>query len=108
MINFHGYLSSCVGPVVDIQVCPSAFLREKIFGHHIVESGVTKIGEGIFRPCVLDSCGIIRPTLHLRNGPIVSHYQGVLTSFLYTSLTSSSPPVSLLALIPGFISTFRL
>ena len=100
-------MSSCVGPVVDVQVSYSVFLREKTLGCHLVESGCTSIGEGLFRPCVLDSCGTIRPTLHLRNGPVVSYCQDTIAALLYTSLSNPSLSTGMLALIPGSLSPFR-
>lgn len=73
----HGYIASCLGPVVDIQLVADVY-REDRFIHSRLREGVLMIedigqkaiyvGRDIFYPTVYDSITIVRPSISFREG----------------------------------------
>ena len=73
----HGYIASCLGPVVDIQLVADVY-REDRFIHSRLREGVLIIEDigqkaiyvarDIFYPTVYDSITIVRPSISFREG----------------------------------------
>jgi F-type H+-transporting ATPase subunit beta len=73
----HGYVTSCLGPVVDIQLAADVYredrsvysrLREGILGTETAGQKTTYIARQIFYPTVYDSMTIVRPSVSFREG----------------------------------------
>lgn len=73
----HGYVTSCLGPVVDIQLAADVYrenrsvysrLREGILGTETTGQKTTYIAREIFYPTVYDSMTIVRPSVSFREG----------------------------------------
>jgi hypothetical protein len=73
----HGYVTSCLGPVVDIQLAADVYredrsvysrLREGILTTEDAGQKTTYIARDIFYPTVYDSITIVRPSVSFREG----------------------------------------
>ena len=70
----HGYIASCLGPVVDIQLVADVY-REDRFIHSRLREGILEtdtigqkaiyVGRETFYPTVYDSMTIVRPSISL-------------------------------------------
>ena len=67
----HGYLSSCVGPVVDVQMKAKIFSREKFMLSQV--RPIMSVARDIFLPSVYDSLIIIRPSSNFRDGTVIKN-----------------------------------
>jgi F-type H+-transporting ATPase subunit beta len=67
----HGYLSSCVGPVVDVQMKAKIFSREKFMMTQL--RPIMSVARDIFLPSVYDSLIIIRPSTNFRDGTVIKN-----------------------------------
>jgi hypothetical protein len=73
----HGYVTSCLGPVVDIQLSSDVYredrsvysrIRDAIAGSETAGQKTIYIGRDIFYPTVYDSITIVRPSVSFREG----------------------------------------
>ena len=67
----HGYLSSCVGPIVDVQMKAKIFTREKFMMTQL--RPIMSVARDIFLPSVYDSLIIIRPSTNFRDGTVIKN-----------------------------------
>lgn len=78
----HGYIASCLGPVVDIQLAADVY-REDRSVYSRIREGVIKtetmgqkaihVGRDIFYPTVYDSITVVRPSISFREGLTIAN-----------------------------------
>jgi len=95
----HGYLSSCVGPVVDVQMKSKVFTREKFMMTQI--RPVLSVARDIFLPSVYDAMIIIRPTSNFRDGTVVKNAMSNFSQYLCEMPFNDSYFFALIHLIPA-------
>merc|ERR1712099_170363 len=92
----HGYVTSCLGPVVDVQVASALFELNKEIFKTIQEALTSKSGKAgmainvdrdIFYPSVYDSISIQRPSVCFREGITLSNclsdYRAFMSQITY-------------------------
>jgi F-type H+-transporting ATPase subunit beta len=94
----HGYLSSCVGPVVDVQMKASIFTREKFMMTQV--RPVLSVARDIFLPSVYDSLIIIRPSTNFRDGTVVKNCMSNFSQYFVEMPFNDSYFFALIHLIP--------
>ena len=79
----HGYIASCLGPVVDVQLISDVYRENKTVYSRVREGLVYSeilgqkdfyIGRDVFYPTVYDSMTIVRPSVCFREGITASMY----------------------------------
>jgi len=95
----HGYLSSCVGPVVDVQMKAKIFSREKFMMTQI--RPVLSVARDIFLPSVYDALIIIRPSANFRDGTVVKNSMSSFSQYFVEMPFNDSYFFALIHLIPA-------
>ena len=95
----HGYLSSCVGPVVDVQMKAKIFSREKFMMTQI--RPVLSVARDIFLPSVYDALIIIRPSANFRDGTVVKNSMSTFSQYFVEMPFNDSYFFALIHLIPA-------
>ena len=95
----HGYLSSCVGPVIDVQMKSKIFTREKFMMTQI--KPVLSVARDIFLPSVYDSLIVIRPSSNFRDGTVVKNAMSNFTQYLVEMPFNDSYFFALIHLLPA-------
>jgi len=71
LFSNHGCVSSCVGPVIDVQMRSKLFYREKFVMAQI--RPLCNLVRDVFLPSVYDSFALIRPSCNFRDGTLVKN-----------------------------------
>ena len=95
----HGYLSSCVGPVIDVQMKAKIFTREKFMMTQL--RPVLSVARDIFLPSVYDALIVIRPSASFRDGTVVKNCLADLTQYFVEMPFNDSYFFALIHLIPA-------
>ena len=87
----HGYIASCLGPVVDVQLISDVYRENKTVYSRVREGLVYSeilgqkdfyIGRDVFYPTVYDSMTIVRPSVCFREGITATNCMSRFNTFI--------------------------
>lgn len=99
----NGSLSSCVGPVVDIQMRPNLFCHEKLVLSAV--KPVLGLSRDLFFPSIYDAVFVIRPSVIFRDGTHISGLSEAHLAFFSSIPFNDSYLSAVLHLVPASYST---
>jgi len=110
----HGYVTACLGPVVDVQLASDVYSSERSVYRRVrqglAESGTpgqktSYIGRDMFYPTVYDSITIVRPCVCFREGITMANSMSNFHSFIDQIPYNDTYLLAVTHLIPGAYGT---
>jgi F-type H+-transporting ATPase subunit beta len=112
-LSNHGYVTSCLGPVVDVQLATNVYkenrkVYRKIQDNYKINAATTPseyISRDIFYPSVYDSITVIRPSVCFREGITMDNCMSSFYTFLKNLPYQESYILATTHLIPAEYDT---